>query len=85
MKQTFQEFLMRESAINALERISTKNLGHWFEINEMDFSVDMGTVHQDNLLGHAKTREDAAKLTKYMRKKGLVATRTGACGILVLN
>lgn len=85
MKQTFQEFLMRESAINALERISTKNLGQWFEINEMEFSVDKSTIHQDNLLGYAKTREDAQKLMKFMRKKGLIATRTGACGILVLN
>lgn len=84
-RQTFSEFLMRESVQQQLQKLSSSTHNNKMLINGMIFNIDERTVEQDYLEGYAEDRSDAGKLMKYIRKKGLSTGRIGATGLLIQN
>lgn len=83
MSKTFSEFLLRESIQEELDALSSFRTDDVLFLNGKIFKIDESTVLQDSLEGHAETREDAAKIMKFLRKKGLSATRVGCTGIFI--
>lgn len=82
-RQTFQEFLSRTSAYQELERICENKYGNVMVFGGKEFIIDESSIEQSSLEGIAVNRDDAGKIMKYLRKKGISAARDGACGIVI--
>lgn len=81
--RTFKDFLMRESAHESLSKLADEIRGNQMIFNDRVFTLNENQTFQDYIEGSAGTREDAAKLMKFFRKKGIQASRHGTCGILI--
>jgi hypothetical protein len=83
MKQTFNDYVMRESVHDMLRKAATEITGNIMFFGTRAFILNEHSADPDYIEGEAESRDDASKIMKLLRKKGIPASRYGATGIQI--
>lgn len=83
MRETFQDYVMRESVHDMLKKTATEITGNIMFFGTRAFILNEHSSDPDFIQGETESRDDAAKIMKLLRKKGIPASRIGATGIQI--